>query len=270
MKSHKNPEHYLGVFVILIDMSIWAERRKQAIIWVIILIIFGVIGIAAWTVLHRDPTCSDRQKNQNEQGVDCGGVCDLMCKDSVQEPVILWQRFFKVSNGIYTAATMIQNPNLYSRATDVPYRIRLYDEDGVTIFERNGYMTLYPKYSFPIIDSGIRTLERVPVRMTFEFTGDPVWYRAEEQITNLSIVNDVVFNEKTSPRIDASIRNDSNTIRKAVKVAALVYDPDGNVMAVSQTVVDAVAPHGSSKVVFSWPEPFTAPILRKELIILPN
>lgn len=251
-------------------MSIWAERRKQTIIWVIILLVCGVIAIAAWTVLHREPTCNDRQKNQDEQGVDCGGVCELMCKESVQEPVILWQRFFKVSEGIYTAATMIQNPNLYSSAADVPYRIRLYDEDGVTIFERDGYMTLYPKYNFPIIDSGIRTLERIPVRMTFEFTGDPVWYRSQELVTNLSIVNDVVFNERTSPRIDASIRNDSNIIRKAVKIAALVYDPEGNVMAVSQTIVDSVAPHSSSKMVFSWPEPFAAPILKKELVILPN
>ncbi len=34
-------------------MSIWAERRKQAIIWVIILIIFCVIGLAAYTVLNQ-------------------------------------------------------------------------------------------------------------------------------------------------------------------------------------------------------------------------
>jgi hypothetical protein len=269
MKSYKNPEQCLRVFVILIHMSIWAERRKQAIIWVIILLIFGVIGIAAWTVLHREPTCSDRQKNQNEQGIDCGGVCDLMCKDSVQEPVILWQRFFKVSDGIYTAGTMVQNPNLYSYAPDVPYRIRFYDSDGVTIFGREGYVTLYPKYNFPIINPGIRTLERVPVRMTFEFTAEPVWYRAEEQENTLSTLNDVVYNETTSPRIDAIIRNDSNLDKKGVKVVALVYDPEGNVMAVSQTVVGNVPAHGSSKVVFSWPEPFPSPILKKELIILP-
>lgn len=250
-------------------MSIWADRRKQAIIWVIILLIFGVIGIAAWTVLHKPSTCMDGKRNQDERGIDCGGGCELMCKNMVQEQVILWQRFFKISDGIYTAATMIQNPNLYATAYDVPYRIRLYDSEGVTIFEREGYVNLYPKYNFPVIDPGIRTLERVPVRMTFEFTDEPVWYRAEEERLSLSITNDVVLNETTSPRIDATIRNDANVPRVNVKVAALVYDPDGNVMAVSQTVVDAVPAHGSAKLVFSWPEPFPAPILRKELIILP-
>jgi hypothetical protein len=251
-------------------MSIWAERRKQAVIWVIILLIIFVISVSAWVVLHKPPTCTDGSRNQDEQGIDCGGVCDLMCLDSVQDPVILWQRFFKVSNGIYTVATMIQNPNLHSSAKDVPYRIRLYDEDGITIFERNGFMTLYPKYNFPIIDPGIRTLERVPVRMTFEFTDQPVWYRADEQKTSLSIVNDIVFNQKTSPRIDAFIRNDSNISQKSVKVAVLIYDPEGNIMAVSQTIVESVPAHGSSKIVFSWPEPFQYPILKKELIILPN
>lgn len=230
-------------------MSIWAERRKQAVIWMIILLIISVIGISAWVVFNKPPTCTDGSRNQDEQGVDCGGVCDLMCRDSVQDPVILWQRFFKVSDGIYTAATMVQNPNLNAGASDVPYRIRLYDEDGVTIFERNGYMTLYPKYNFPIIDPGIRTLESIPTRMTFEFTDLPVWYRADERRTGLSIVNDVVFNERTSPRIDAFIRNDSNVVQKSIKIAALVYDPEGNVMAVSQTVVDSIPAHGSTKFV---------------------
>jgi hypothetical protein len=250
-------------------MSIWADRRKQAIVWAIILIIFVILGVAAWSVLSKPPTCGDGAQNQDEQGIDCGGVCDLMCRDMVQDPIILWQRFFKVSEGIYTAATMIQNPNLTATAKDVPYRIRLYDAEGVTIFERNGYLTLYPKYNFPIIDAGVRTQERIPVRMTFEFTDDPVWYRAEEQKNQLSIVNDVILNETTSPRIDASIRNDSNMNQNSVRVAALIYDADENVMAVSQTVVDIVPAHGSNKVIFSWPEPFPGPIARKELIILP-
>ena len=254
-------------------MSIWAERRKQAIIWVIILIIFVVISLAAWSVFHKPPTCNDGRRNQDEQGIDCGGVCSLMCKNNVLDPVILWQRFFKVSEGVYTAATMIQNPNLYSYAANVPYRIRVYDEDGVTIFDREGYMDIYPKYSFPLIEPGIRTGERTPTRMTFEFTQDPVWYRSSEHvegaIDGLSIINDVILNEVTSPRIDSEIRNDTNAVRQEIKVAALVYDPEGNVMAVSQTVVDTIPPHGSSRVIFSWPEPFPYPILKKELIILP-
>lgn len=261
--------HNEWFFVILIIMSVWAERRKQAIIWVIILIIFAVIGIAAWTVLHKPPTCADGKRNQNEAGVDCGGACELMCRHMVEQPIILWQRFFKVSDGIYTAATMIQNPNLNAEARNVPYRIRLYDEDGVTIFERNGYVTLHPKYNFPIIDPGIRTQERVPVRMVFEFTGESIWYRAEEEKNHLSITNDVVLNETSSPRIDAVIHNDSNAVATHVRIAALVYDPEGNVMAASQTVVDNVPAHGTGKVVFSWPNPFSSPILRKELIILP-
>lgn len=251
-------------------MSIWAERRKQTIIWGIIFLIFIAIAIAAWSVFNQPPTCNDGIKNQNELGVDCGGVCSLMCKDMAQVPVILWQRFFKVSEGVYTSAAMIQNPNLYAYAKDVPYMIRLYDDEGVTIFERSGYMTLYPKYNFPIIDPGIRTLQRIPVRMTFEFTGEPVWYRGSEQKNDLSITNDIIQNESTSPRISAIIRNDSNVTQKNVKVAVLVYDPDGNVMAVSQTIVDNVPAHGTNGLVFSWPFQFPSPILKKELIILPE
>jgi hypothetical protein len=254
-------------------MSIWADRRKQTIIWCIIFLVIGVIAIAAWTVLHKPATCSDRKQNQHEEGVDCGGECSLMCKDRTEEPIVLWQRFFKVSDGIYTVATMIQNPNLNAYAPDVPYRIRIYDDEGVTIFEREGYTTIYAKYAFPLIEASVRTGERIPVRMTFEFIEKPMWYRSageiEEMLKGLAITNDVILNELTSPRISAIIRNDSNVVRQNVKIAALVYNADGNVMAVSQTFVDQVPSHGTSNVVFSWPEPFPAPILKKELIILP-
>jgi hypothetical protein len=250
-------------------MSIWADRRKQTIIWVIILLIFGVLGVGAWTVFHVPPTCDDRKMNQDEQGVDCGGECNLICRDMAASPIILWNRFFKISDGVYTGAAMIQNPNLYAYAPNVPYLMRLYDDEGVTIYERNGFVTLYPKYTFPLIQPGIRTLERVPVRMTFEFIAEPVWYVAAEQATGLSITNDVIYNETSSPRIDAVIRNDGNKPQQDVKAAAIVYGTENNAIAVSQTFVDIVPSNGSAKIVFSWPEPFETAIVRKELIILP-
>ena len=61
-------------------------------------IVGGVVAIIAgyfvYTVLFKvDPTCFDGKKNQDERGIDCGGVCALVCLADAKTVVPIWSRY---------------------------------------------------------------------------------------------------------------------------------------------------------------------------------
>lgn len=249
-------------------MSTWSQKRKKTILGVIALLVLIPISFIAFKIFYKPATCSDDKQNQNEKGIDCGGVCELFCREETASPVILWQRLFRISDGVYSAAAYIQNPNLGAGAKKVPYRMRVYDEKGVSMYERIGTVDIHPKYSFPIIEAGLLVGERIPTRMTFEFLEDPEWIRESDELLPLTVTNESLSNETTVPRIQATLQN--NTVRniEKVPVAVIVYDNNNNAIAVSKTVVDVVPGSSEAKVVFTWPEPMPRAVLRSEIIIL--
>jgi hypothetical protein len=249
-------------------MSIWSQKRKQTIILVFLLLLLIPTGIIAWKIFYKVPTCFDGKRNQGERGIDCSGPCSLVCRNETASPVILWQRLFKVSGGIYTAAAYIQNPNLGAGARNVPYRVRVYNQEGISMYERRGFIDIHPKYSFPIIEPGLDVGERVPSRMTFEFLEEPRWIQESDELLPLTISEEVSYNVTTHPRIEAKLQNQTVKDILNVPVAVVVYNRDNNAMAVSRTVVERVPASADTKVVFTWPEPFLEPVLRTEIILL--
>ncbi len=249
-------------------MSIWSKKRQQAIIIVIFMLITIPVSVFAYIYFNKPASCTDRKQNQNEQGIDCGGECSLYCIGSNRPPVVVWQRIFRVSRGLYTAGIYIQNPNITAAAYDVPYTIKVYDTDGVAIVERSSTVDIHPKYALPVIEPGIMVGERTPSRVEFEFDADPVWVREENQLLPIIIEGETILNEATSPRVQASLTNTTAKSINNVPVAVILYDADGNTLAVSKTIIESVPPNGSSRIVFTWPEPFGSIVARKEIIIL--
>jgi hypothetical protein len=75
-----------------------------------------------------------------------------------------------------------------------------------------------------------------------------------------------LVDETTSPRLSANIKNNSLFTIPDVNVVAILYDKLGNAISVSNTYLSQLNPLMSSDIHFTWPEPFTAPVVAKELI----
>ena len=50
--------------------------------------------------------------NQNEQGIDCGGVCQLVCSANIKPLIPLWTRPVKISGDVYSVVSYIENQNI--------------------------------------------------------------------------------------------------------------------------------------------------------------
>ena len=137
------------------------------------------------------------------------------------------------------------------------------------IAERTGQTFLPANQTFAIFEAGIRTGGAVAVRTSFSFTDPLDWLQNPGNFRAPSIsVSDVVLsNESSSPRIDASLKNQSLQSVGTVEAVAIVYDAQDNAVNTSRTIVQNLAPGAISPITFTWPAPFSSPIVRKEIVL---
>ena len=246
-------------------MSVWASKRKAMYLFSVLGFFAVVASVPLYFALQTEPTCFDGRQNQDERGVDCGGVCELICPFDVSPLSLLWSRSFIVANGVYNAVAFIENPNFDVAVLEIPYSFQLYDSENLLIVERRGTTFISTNGITPIFEPRIQTGVRVPVRTFFEFTGPIRWHRINDP-KEIVIVEQELQNADTEPRIEALVENKSLNEAKDVEVVAVVFDTAGNAMAVSQTLVQQLRGQTKVPIFFTWPLSFNNQAGRLDVI----
>ena len=246
----------------------WASRRRTFYTSIIILGLTVIIGIPLFFLLYEEPTCFDNKENQDEVGIDCGGVCELLCQSQVIQPTILWSRAVAVTDGVYNAVAYVENPNFDIGTNAIVYLFKLFDEDNILIAERKGVTFIAPNSILSVFEGGIITGERVPKRTFFEFKGSPKWFKMHNPAISLIVENSVLSGAETLPKIEAEIRNSSTQDISDIEIIVIVFDENGNAIAASKTSVDRLRRLTSSDIVFTWPKPFSVKVGKIEIIML--
>lgn len=237
-------------------MSYWATKRKlgYSLLTIFALVIF--IAVPLFLILYQTPTCFDNEHNQDELGVDCGGSCVLVCRNTHLEPIVHWQRSFRVTDSVYNAVAYVENPNIEEGVNNISYLFKVYDKDGSLLAKREGVTFIPKQKAFAVFEGGIAVGERAPVRTTFEFTGDAQWTKNTSRDPEIFVTNKALTNEEFAPRIDAVLDNRSLETIENVEIVALVYDDDRNAIGASRTLIEDVEKAEKKSLVFTWPEPF--------------
>lgn len=246
----------------------WGTSRRNSVLFILLTIVIVPIVIIAFVIFYEPPTCFDKKQNGTETGVDCGGSCELLCTNQVIKPVVLWERAFRVSDGIYNLLAYVENPNPTAFVRDAQYIFKLYNEDNVLIGEKTGVFSIAPKSSRPIIENNIQTFQQVPTRVTLDIVGDLIYEQTEPKDSLVIIKDEFIENESKSPRVKAKIQNISLNNIKDIDVVVIIYDVFDNVLGTSSTYVDQLLSEESKDIVFTWPQPFNDEVARIELIPL--
>ncbi len=246
----------------------WSFRRKS--LYILVALVSGAIILFAGyqTFFTAAPTCQDGTQNQNEAGVDCGGVCTLLCASTAHAPVVLWARAFQTDQGVYTAAAYVQNKNGSASARAVRYSFQLFDANNSLVVERDGVVDLPPVQTIPIIEQNINVGTRSVARALFAFSDTPVWQRvsvgtvASVQVSQQQLLPD-------GSRLSATITNSSVRDVSQLAVVAVLFDTQGVARAASKSLVAALPSGSSQEIVFTWP--LSVPdIVRAEITTLPS
>lgn len=242
----------------------WAGKRQAIILSVIIL--FSVIIISP-IVFKSIPnaSCSDNKKNQDESGVDCGGVCQKICKNEAISPTVIWVRPFEVAKGVVSATAYVANGNAGVVARSVRYTMKIYDKDGILLGERAGLMDIPAKTSFPVFEGAINIGEQDASSAFFDINDDINWekYEPKDKI-EVEVISQKIITEETS-KLFATIRNNSNVNLQDFPVVAIIYNTDGNAIASSQTKIDSLKRNEAIEVAFTWLKPFVSDPGRVEI-----
>jgi hypothetical protein len=251
----------------------WALKRQ--IFYVTVLVLF--ISIFGFLIIYpsftKAPSCSDYKQNGDEKGIDCGGSCSRACLAEMDGISVLWARAFKVIPGRYNAVAYITNHNKNAAIQKINYRFRFGDVNNIYIGKREGSTYVPPGGNFAVFEPGIDVGNSIPVYVTFEFTESPIWLQVpEEKLNQLKILisNIELSNETTSPRLSATIKNNSLFTIPNVSVIAILHEKGGNAIATSRTFLSVLAPLQNTDINFTWPEPLSQVVVEKELIPMYN
>jgi len=251
----------------------WAMERQLFYI-LIFTLLFAVFGFfIGYPYFNRAPTCTDNKQNGTETGVDCGGSCIRACIAELDPVSVLWSRAFKVVPGRYNAVAYLENKNPNVVVNKIKYRFRFADKDNIYIAKREGQTYIPSAGKFAIFEPAIDVGNSVPVYTTFEFTEVPSWVQVpKEKIDQVKVFvsNIRLEDEMISPKLFATVRNFSLFSISEISVVAVLYDALGNAVSASRTYLDELRGEESAEVNFTWPEPFSAGVVAKEIIPIYN
>jgi len=251
----------------------WALKRQIFYVTILVLLILVSVFLIIYPKLTKAPTCTDNKQNGDELGVDCGGSCIKACSTQVDDISILWARSFRVIPGRYNAVAYLINHNKNTAVTKINYRFRFADENNIYIGKREGSTFVPPGGNFAVFEPGIDIGNSIPVYVTFEFTEKPVWLQVpQDKIEQLKILisNIQLVDEKTNPKLSATVKNNSLYTIPKLDVIAILYDEGGNAVSTSRTYLSEFTPLESSDINFTWPEPFSGTVVAKEIIPMYN
>jgi len=247
----------------------WAFKRQLFYVGVLVLF-FLILGfLVVYPYFNRPPSCTDGRQNGSETGVDCGGLCEIACIESVSPLTVFWARTFEVAAGRYNAVAYIENPNKSQAIRSVKYKFRFADKNNVYIGSREGVTPIPPAGRYAIFEPAINVGNSVPVYTTFEFTETPIWREVPRDLSGqvkVQVANMELTGETSTPRLTANIRNNSLFTIPNVAAIALLYDRGGNVIAASRTFIEKLPGEGSLGVAFTWPKPIEGVVVAKEII----
>ena len=247
-------------------MASWSSRRKFTYGSTVILALVLIVGLPAFLLLYKAPTCFDGKQNQGEEGIDCGGPCVKLCPSAFLPPEVIWTKSEPVAPGLYNVAAYVVNNNLDGAAYNVPYEMQLFDVEGVLITYKYGAMTIPPHRNTLAFQGSISTQKRIPAKSIITL-GSPQWVSENDQLGNLVIADKKYSEDNDSSSLQVTLQNNAVTPYNNLSVYVVLYDANGNAIDFSKTIIDSVPANGGTIVApFTWPVSHNGQVVSIEVL----
>lgn len=221
-------------------------------------VLFGV-SVWVWHATRPKPSCFDGVQNQNEQGVDCGGVCALACKKepAYKAVTVRSTQLLAVGEHIYDVIGEVENENSDFGTPSFAYEFALLDATGTVIMSRQGTSYLMPRERRFMIEQRMET-NREAARAMLK-TGGTTWIEvAEFPPINLTIRDRTLEplmenNVRVGTHASGVIVNRTGFDFEQVDVTALVKDENGTLLGVGATDVRILRDGEQRAFEIRWP-----------------
>lgn len=244
----------------------WTVKRQLTFFAVFLFV--AIIAVTIIFIKLTAPTCSDGKQNQDEQGIDCGGKCQP-CLGEIKNLIIVWSKVFRLKNGKFDVAALIDNPNISAGVPSLKYKFKLYDEKNILVAIKEGETLINPNEKRLVFETNIDVGQRVPSKAFLELSENIDWKRIEKEKAALVVSKKDFFNDSI-PRLTAVVENKSSFGVKDISSFVVLYDGDRNAVAVSSSKTDYIAGNSSGEIIFTWPEPFAEEPAESDVFVSTN
>lgn len=248
------------------------RETKRLIVVVIVAMAMLVAGTLLYLIVRPAPSCFDGEENQNEEGVDCGGVCAVACVvelkgEDLEVLEVAWVPD-GASAGRFDALARVYNPNTTLGAETFSYTMTLRDVAGRELSSERGTAWILPRETKTILAFGLPA-GTTPDKATLSIT-DVSWtkfdgYQEKPRLNILdrryeAISSGVGFGQATGLLV-----NDSPFDFQSIMIKVILRDAEGKPLAVNQNEMRTVVVKEQRDFRLVWPRAFPGVVERVEM-----
>ena len=252
------------IFSFLLMLTLTRDTKRLTIV-VIYLLAFFVIGAGLYLAFKPKPTCFDGQQNQNEEGVDCGGICAMACIETIvgNDPLVREITFIPADRGRYDIVARIFNPNNDIGASSFRYALLLSDASGRELSRTTGTSFILPQETKMLLAFNLEP-DQIPAKAVVELS-DVQWtrlrdYRAKPELN--------IYSKRYVERPDQSVFgamtgilvNESLYDFRKIRIKVVLRDAAGTPLAANQSEMQTVTVGREQDVRIVFPQPFSGAV----------
>lgn len=250
------------------------DKKRLIIIAVYAAIFIGVVFLI-YQCQKPAPNCFDSKQNQDEQWIDCGGVCAKKCPVVAKENLIVRQTGYVESGiaGSHDVYAEVANPNSYVGSSTFSYKFIIKNAVGEIMAEPHGTSFILPADKKYIIETNVATKD-IPASVEL-IVSDPVWVEAMDAYEkpalkviskNYSeITSGIGFGEATG-----LLKNESPFSFNSINVRIILENEEGKIVALNSTQMNTVQAGENRDFRVDWPSRFSGSVSQMDVQIEVN
>lgn len=246
------------------------SQKKRLVIVGVYLAIFLLVVFGIYYWLKPGPSCFDNIQNQNEEGLDCGGVCAKKCDLAAQQDIAVLGAGF-VNSGVANNIDIfgeVSNPNQTLGSGNFEYQFIVKNSADTAIANYSGTGFILPGEKKYILMPNI-SVQDIPAKVDLKI-GKTQWTEANEfyEKPQLNVVyknyteisSGVGFFEATG-----LVKNESPFDFSNIKIAVILRDANEKIVTLNSTEMNTVIAGENRDFRVYWPNRFSGDVANMEV-----
>ncbi len=253
----------------------WNSKRRIYYVSGIVFLLFSFVFYKSYDFIFPAPTCFDKKQNSAEGGIDCGGACELMCKDTYSLLEIKLAKAFKAgvleanNRQAYDFLILLDNKNIKLSPKKLTVNIDIYGSNGNKLDSIKKELTPSTFKQIPILINNYTLPDTVDksVYITKLFVNLDNYDMYHTNGAYDVRLLDYKFEDSNTPKLSLAYTSPyKEIVKENITLLILLKDALDNVVGYNKKDITALYPEKKIEIDLSWKESVGVPVKNIELI----
>lgn len=236
--------------------------KKQIIILISFILIAGLFGFLIYFLVHNPAGCFDNIQNQDEAGIDCGGVCEKQCEKKPDDIKVAFTKIISTLPQKYNIILKLSNPNVAYGVKSADYVIKFFSESRLIANHEGSFYILPDDTKTVVLNALDMELEPDNVEVTIENID---WIKLENyQTAPQIVVRNQFYHELANQTAFSEIKgvavNRSDFDFDRVNINILLLDSNKEIIDGTFTEVRSLFSGEEREFIVNWFYPIQKPV----------